>query len=334
MKLHTYNPFRSVAGLLLLSLLVWQCGRNSQDTGVLPAPVPAFATTISPLNPLRVSFANTSGQARTFFWNFGDGTGTSQLATPTYTYRRAGTYRVRLVASGDGGAANVVQNVVITAPPEPVANFTVAINDAVTPLRVAFTNTTTNGASYSWDFGVSNVASDTSNVLNPSFDFPQSGLYTVRLTARSLANIFTNVKQFNVLVIRPADLAGTAAAGRTWLYDRTRGLSFDDGGSFSSQKSCELNDEFTFFPDLRYATDNKGDEIKFPDCVSVAARPVTTWALSRTAPDRFSLTIGSGSYLGDPTTNLTYVITNLTPTSLAITAAFGFGPANYRMVPK
>ncbi len=332
----TSRAFRplSTLGLLWLGTLLWQCGRNSQDQGVLPVPTPVFAAAPSAANPLRISFTNTSGLARTYFWDFGDGLGTSLLATPTYTYRRAGVYQVRLVASGDGGAANVVQTLTVTAPLEPVANFTMIVNDATAPLRVNFANTTTNGATYTWDFGVPNTAADTSNAFSPSYDYPQSGLYTVRLTARSVANIFSNVRQFTVLVIRPADLAGTAATGRTWRYDPAKGLSFDGGASFSAQKPCELGNEFTFFPDGRYAVDNKGSEIQFPNCVAVGPRPVSTWRLARTAIDRFSLTVGAGTFLGDPTTNPVYVITNLTPISIAATAAFGFGPATYLMVPK
>ncbi len=323
-----------LALLLMAGTLMWQCGRKSQDDGVLPAPTPVFVATASTVNPLRISFANTSSQARTYFWDFGDGQGTALTATPTYTYRRAGTYRVTLVASGNGGAANVVQTVTVTAPPEPVANFTMVINDETAPLRVNFTNTTVNGVSYSWDFGVPNTTADTANTVSPVFDYPQPGLYTVRLTARSLANIFTNVRQFNVLVIRPSDLTGTTATGRTWIYDRKKGLSFDNSVTFSDQKPCELNKEFTFFPDGRYFADNKGDEIQFPNCATVAARPTTTWKLARTAPDRFSLTIGAGTYLGDPTSGPVYIVSEITPTRISANISFGFAQGYYQMVPK
>lgn len=326
--------FRLLLNLLFISAVLWQCGRASQDDGVLPAPTPAFTATPATVNPLQISFANTSGQARSYYWDFGDGTGTSYAAAPTYTYRRAGTYQVRLVTSGDGGAANLVRAITVTAPPEPVANFTIAIDETKAPLRVGFANTTTNSTDYTWDFGVSDLASDTSNAANPSFEYPQSGLYTVTLTARSVAGIFTDVRTLKVLVIKPSDLAGTAATGRSWQYDRTKGLSFDNGGSFSGQKSCEIGSEFIFFPDGRYLADNKGSEIQFPDCATVSARPISTWKLIRAAPDRFTLTVGEGSFLGDPTTNPAYTITNFSPTGFVATASFGFGPAQYRMVPK
>lgn len=60
----------------------------------------------------------------------------------------------------------------------PVASFTFAAsaNDALT---VSFTNTSTNGTSFAWDFGDGN----TSTEENPSNTYAEAGTYTVSLTA-------------------------------------------------------------------------------------------------------------------------------------------------------
>jgi len=51
-------------------------------------------------------------------------------------------------------------------------------------LDVAFTNTSTGGVDYHWDFGVEPAADDTSNVVSPVFTYPGPGIYTVVLSSR------------------------------------------------------------------------------------------------------------------------------------------------------
>ena len=46
---------------------------------------------------------------------------------------------------------------------------------------VTFTNASINGTNYSWDFGVANTLADTSRQFSPTFVFPDTGLYTVKL---------------------------------------------------------------------------------------------------------------------------------------------------------
>ena len=52
-------------------------------------------------------------------------------------------------------------------------------------IEVDFENTSTasNNTSYHWDFGVAGIDSDTSNVFEPVFTFPEPGTYLVTLTA-------------------------------------------------------------------------------------------------------------------------------------------------------
>jgi gliding motility-associated-like protein len=50
-------------------------------------------------------------------------------------------------------------------------------------LTVQFGNTSINGSSFYWDFGVPDIDSDTSNLATPSFTYPDQGVYTVMLIA-------------------------------------------------------------------------------------------------------------------------------------------------------
>lgn len=65
------------------------------------------------------------------------------------------------------------------AAPKPVADFTHVVDEA-TGLKVTFTNTSENGVTYSWNFGVTGA---TSTVESPEYTYAASGAYTVVLTA-------------------------------------------------------------------------------------------------------------------------------------------------------
>jgi len=64
--------------------------------------------------PATVQFTNTSSNATTYLWNFGDGS-TSTTASPSHVYSNAGTFNVKLVAYGGScGNDSLLQNSYIT----------------------------------------------------------------------------------------------------------------------------------------------------------------------------------------------------------------------------
>ena len=72
------------------------------------------ATTTSCTAPTIISFNNTSTNANSYYWDFGDGNG-SFTATPSHTYYQYGTFTVSLIASSPGcGSDTVVKSQVIT----------------------------------------------------------------------------------------------------------------------------------------------------------------------------------------------------------------------------
>ena len=71
--------------------------------GETPLPVAAFSgDDLSGAAPLSVVFTNTSTEATSYAWDFGD-TGTSTEENPTHIYTDTGVYEVELVATGPGG---------------------------------------------------------------------------------------------------------------------------------------------------------------------------------------------------------------------------------------
>ena len=66
--------------------------------------------------PCNVTFTNTSQNATSYSWNFGDG-GTSTATNPSHTFTTGGTFTVQLTATGTGGSNTTSQTVNILAPP-------------------------------------------------------------------------------------------------------------------------------------------------------------------------------------------------------------------------
>ena len=66
-------------------------------------PVAAFTSKAS---GLKVTFTNTSKNATSYAWNFGVEGATSTDKDPTYTYSKAGTFKVTLTAKNDKGTTN------------------------------------------------------------------------------------------------------------------------------------------------------------------------------------------------------------------------------------
>jgi gliding motility-associated-like protein len=129
--------------------------------------------------PLTVSFTNTSLNASSYSWDFGDG-GTSTSASPTHPYTTAGFYNVRLIATSIGGCSDTVtinNGVVIS---NPVAAFTPSTLNTCLGNTINFTNNTLpTVAGMVWSFG----DGDTSTAFSPAHSYTALGTYPVKLVA-------------------------------------------------------------------------------------------------------------------------------------------------------
>lgn len=122
--------------------------------------------------PLCVTFVNTTPGSLQCSWSFGDGNNSSNC-TATNCYLNPGTYNVVLIVTTSNGVLTGAGFVVVY--PNPVAGFTYS----ATGLTATFTNTTSGGMNYFWDFG--DFA--TSTLTNPVHTYTTGGTYWVCLTA-------------------------------------------------------------------------------------------------------------------------------------------------------
>jgi len=147
-----------------------------------------------------ITFNNTSVPvAVTANWNFGDAT-TSAAINPTHTYSIAGTFTVTLITSSANGCIDTT-TVTVLIHQTPVASFIadtmVACN---VPFTVTFTNTSTGGTNYLWNFG----DGGTSTLQNPVYTYTASGTYNVTLTVTNAAGpCVTTIVMSNFIFISP-----------------------------------------------------------------------------------------------------------------------------------
>ena len=130
--------------------------------------------------PLEVQFYNSTLDATTYLWEFGDGR-MSHDTSPAHTYQTPGTYNVRLTATGPGGTT-VADDLVVTVYQNPTALFDVIPKVIFLPgERPVFINRSQNAATYHWDFGDGNSSTD----FAPSHQYTAPGLYSIALTTTS-----------------------------------------------------------------------------------------------------------------------------------------------------
>jgi chitodextrinase len=114
----------------------------------------------------------------TYNWDFGNST-LSNLQTDSTQYPNAGSYTVSLdVTTQDACVYSLTFPIEIMQ--GPVASFTSATGASLTEIVFTSTSTFSSGSitQYAWDFGDGN----TSNLENPTHDFPGADTYPVTLT--------------------------------------------------------------------------------------------------------------------------------------------------------
>lgn len=132
-----------------------------------------------------VQFINLSEDVNNVEWDFGDGT-TTDLTNPTHTYTSGGTFDVTISATSQTNEceATLTQPFTVFAAPE--ASFVVAEQVGCSPFEVDFSNTTTGGNFYQWDFGDGETGNGQTENHTFFNDTDEPALYTVTLISENL----------------------------------------------------------------------------------------------------------------------------------------------------
>jgi len=167
----------SYSGNFLVRFTVINSNLCEKDTvmslPIPPSPVASFTFNPSCVKtPTQFTDQSTAPNSHlvSWFWNFGDGIGTSNIQNPSYTYTTAGTYNVKLRVTNINGCADSIM-IPVVSDPLPLAEF--SYNSLYCPAgQVNFNNQSHGEGSgiiaYLWIF----KAGSTSTLPDPTFIFP------------------------------------------------------------------------------------------------------------------------------------------------------------------
>lgn len=208
--------------------------RRDFQLNVVPCPTITVASIFSPLilcGSLTATFENTSYNASTYSWNFGDPNSsldTSTFLNPSYTYPDTGTYPITLIASSSidpdcndtaYGEARVY--------PEFLAAFSTANVRCSPDFYFSDQSYGANGDPdyWSWDFGDGTSAV----IASPTHSYSFPGSYDVVLIASTDSGCTdTTVSEVHVLTLPQADFELQLDTCSCMLSIQDRSLSASD----------------------------------------------------------------------------------------------------------
>lgn len=174
---HSYNA----AGVYTVVLTMTNdCGTSTieQEVEIIAvAPTASFSVNeMEGCTPFVVEFSDqSSGSPDTWEWSFiGGDPAISTDQNPTVTYNNPGIWAVELKVTNAAGESTFQETSLITVNPTATAAYDFTTNGP----EVNFTNTSTNGVTYVWDFG----DNTTSDEVDPFHTFPGIGEYEVTLS--------------------------------------------------------------------------------------------------------------------------------------------------------
>jgi gliding motility-associated-like protein len=153
--LHNFTaPGIYLASLTLLDTGYCNGGDAVTDTLRIAVNVKAQFTATSGCAPYYSVITNTSLAGEQFFWNFGDGTTSTDINPPPHLYSDTGIYIISLVVM-DSTTCNKIDSfsTTVTASPKPSAAFTFGPVPPQADTPIMFVNNSFGATSYKWLFG-------------------------------------------------------------------------------------------------------------------------------------------------------------------------------------
>ncbi len=146
---------------------------------------------------------------QTFYWDFNDplsgANNISTSPTPFHTFSVAGDYIVKFIVNKGTPCVDSTTTIVKVYPGYfPAFNNNSPMCKAV-PVQFTDLTTANYGAanSWHWDFGINGVNSDTSNIQNPTYSYPQPGNYTATLIVGSSKGCIDTITKSVTIVDKP-----------------------------------------------------------------------------------------------------------------------------------
>ena len=159
-----------------------------------------------------VTFQNNSSPPPvSSFWNFGDGTTSSQI-NPTKTFFNGGVYSIKLINNYGNCSDSITKTINVIS--QPVIDFTANDSTACAPpFAVQFTDKSPAATTWIWDFGDGVISTQ----RNPTHTYTSSGNFNVTLTITlpgGCSNTITK-SQFIKIQSTTVNIANVPAGGCT-----------------------------------------------------------------------------------------------------------------------
>ncbi|MBC7875443.1 MAG: PKD domain-containing protein [Ferruginibacter sp.] len=130
--------------------------------------------------PVPVTFINTSLNATSYLWNFGDNTSSTE-SNPVHTYNRYGSYLLKLKATGSSGSDSVCKMLYIDTLVANKSSFSYFFDKCSGyPIGASFKTVNPLSTNTVWDFGngIININRD------PIIQFVLPGDYTIKYSSQ------------------------------------------------------------------------------------------------------------------------------------------------------
>jgi gliding motility-associated-like protein len=188
--------------------------------------------------PLLVSFTNTSYNAVSVAWDFGDGNTAGNVYNPSHVYEKPGTYIVTLtVYTYNGLQGQYIDSVIIRQPSVVIPKLPpeTCIGHPVTLL-----SNIQSGSNYIWDFGDGSIVASPDG--NATHTYQTAGSYTATLLVQNDAGCVTDTTLPNPVKIRPNPVATISPASPVLCRGDSQELSATGGSIYQWSPSTGLND--------------------------------------------------------------------------------------------
>ncbi|MFM9983869.1 MAG: PKD domain-containing protein, partial [Flavobacteriales bacterium] len=171
----------------------------TQTVTVYPQPIASFVDPGIYCSPATVGFVNTSFNANSYFWDFGNGTNSSQSNPSQLFVNSSDTIQnlnVQLIAISSYGCTDTASHPLVINN-KPVAAFTVDVVSGCDPLVVNIINNSLYGDIYNWSFGDGATSVSSDSVLQHTFINTTNGpvYYTIALTLSTDEGCFHQITQ-------------------------------------------------------------------------------------------------------------------------------------------
>jgi gliding motility-associated-like protein len=162
-------------------------------------------------------------------WDFGEGTLDNTQGPHTITYNTAGTYMVELIVNGFCGPDTL--QIPVVALPIPVADIVPDITSGCEPLTANFTNNSTPGGTYNWNFGPNGTPLTSNAFTPPPVTFTGTGIQMITLDVDVLGCTDSDTVYIDIFPLPVPTFTATPNDGCTPLdvtFNNTSAVSAGD----------------------------------------------------------------------------------------------------------